>query len=132
VVDNKELGQTPAQVTVDRDALLRLRLDGFFDDFVEANISTAEVALWRAQPDVRLVRPPLPGSVIRSANFLPDGQVSLGIEIPPGAEHQVWGYAAPAARIARLGQAQAPGGALPSVVAEAPDGVRTANIFQLD
>jgi hypothetical protein len=132
VVDNRELGQTPARVNVERSALLRLHMDGFVDDFVRADAPTADVQLWRAQPDVQVIRPPTPGAIIRSANFLPDGHVLLDIEIPPGAELQAWAYNATLAQMARLGQADAPGGVVPGVVALAPDGTRTASILRLD
>jgi hypothetical protein len=90
-----------------------------------------DVQLWRARPDVRVVRPPLPGAVIRSANFLPDGRVSLDIEVPPSGERQAWAYDPVGARLHRLGSAATPG-TLPSVLAIAPDGTHTAAILHLD
>jgi hypothetical protein len=132
VVDNRELGRTPLLVNIGRDRLLRLQLDGFLDAFVRANATTVDVALWQAQPEVRVVRPPVPGAGIRSAGFLPDGRVSLAVEVPPSGERQAWAYDAAAARMDRLGQAEAPGAALPSVVATASDGLRTASILHLD
>src|SRR5436309_9457288 len=59
--EGRELGHTPAQIFVAPGAILKLRLDGFLDDFVRANAATVNALLWRAQPDVRIVRPPLPG-----------------------------------------------------------------------
>jgi hypothetical protein len=132
LLDNHQLGNTPAKVNVSRDGLLTLRLAGFLDAFMRANATNVEVALWQAQPDVRVVRPPVPGAAIRSAMFLPDGSVSLAIEVLPTGERQAWAYDATAARMNRLGQAGAPGGVLPSAVATAPDGSQTASIFRLD
>jgi hypothetical protein len=47
-----------------------------------------------------------------SADFLPDGRVALGIQVPPTGERQPWAYDPKAARTDRLGRADAPG-ALP-------------------
>jgi hypothetical protein len=132
VLDDRELGRTPLVVNIRRDRLVRLQLDGFLDGFVRASATTVDVPLWQAQPDVRIVRPPVPGAGIRSAGFLPDGRVSLDIEVPPSGERQAWAYDTTAARMDRLGQAEATGAAFPSAVATAPDGLHTASILHLD
>ena len=128
---DRELGHTPAQLFVAPEAVLTLRVDGFLDDFVRANAAMVDALLWRARPDVRVVRSPLPGAVIRSVNFLPDGRVSLDVEVPPSGERQAWAYDPVGARLQRLGSAATPG-TLPSEVAIAPDGTRTAAILRLD
>src|SRR5215467_2181198 len=63
-VDNQELGHTPATVDVARGSMLVLRKAGFLDTFVSATTPTVDVELWRAQPDVQHVRPPIPGTSI--------------------------------------------------------------------
>ena len=128
---NRELGHTPASVSAAPGDLLTLRRDGFLDAFVRASSLSLEVPLWHAQPDVRLVRPPVPGASIRSADFLPDGRVALAIEVPPTGERQAWAYDPTDARLDRLGHADAPG-ALPIAVAIAPDGTHTAAILRLN
>jgi hypothetical protein len=131
-LDNRLLGRTPATVVVPTtDALLTLRFDGFADAFVRASGSTLDASLWRAQPVVRWLRPPVPGAAIRSAEFLPDGRVALAIDVPPGGERQPWAYDPIGAHLERLGHAPTPG-TLPSTVAVAPDGTRTASILHLD
>jgi len=111
--------------------LLVLRRQGFLDAFVRVSGPNLDVPLWRSQPKVRLVRPPVPGAAIRSADFLPDGRVALAIEVPPTGEKQPWAYDPTSARLERLGNAAAPG-ALPSAVAIAPDGIHTAALLHLD
>ena len=132
LVDNRELGHTPATVNVARESLLVLRKDGFLDTFVSGSAPSVDVNLWRAQPDVQLVRPPIPGTSIASADFLPDGRVALSVEVPPSGERQAWAYDPVAARAARLGSVATAGAALPSAVAIAPDAVHIANIVHLD
>jgi hypothetical protein len=131
-VDNRELGRTPATVNVPRDSVLVLRSIGFLDSFVSAGTQNVNAELWRAQPDMRHVRPPTPGTSIASADFLPDGRVALSVELPPGGERQAWAYNPVAARAVRLGRVATPGAPLPSRVAIAPDAVHTANIVYLD
>src|SRR5262245_27663031 len=83
-VDDREVGHTPATGNVARDAVLVLRQVGFLDTFISARTPSAKkVELWRAQPDIQRVRPPMPGTSIASADFLPDGRVALSIELPP-------------------------------------------------
>jgi hypothetical protein len=127
----RQLGQTPATITVTADQLLILRRDGFLDAVVRASGSHLDVALWRAQPTVRPVRPPMPGAAIRSAGFLPDGRIALAVEVPPTGERQPWAYDPASARLERLGHGVAPG-TLPGVVAIALDGRHTAAILRLD
>ncbi len=131
LLNNRELGRTPATVSVTREDLLVLRRDGFLDAFVRATGTTLEVLLWRAQPEVRLLRPPVPGAAIKSAAFLPDGRIALAVEVPPMGERQAWAYDPTAARLDRLGHAEVPG-TVPSIVAIAPDAVHTAAIVHLD
>jgi PEGA domain len=128
---SRELGATPAIVTVSRTDMLVLRRDGFLDAFLRASGPNIDVALWRAQPESRLVRPPVPGDAIRSADFLPDGRVALAVEVPPTGERQPCAYDPVGARLDRLGSAATPG-TLPSAVAIAPDGTHTAAILHLD
>ena len=78
LIGGRELGRTPATVSTFPGLILTLRRAGFLDAFVAVGAPTADVTLWRAEPEVRLVRPPLPGAVIMSADFLPDGRVALG------------------------------------------------------
>ena len=131
LLGNHELGATPLAVSVSPGDLVVLRRQGFLDAFVRVSGPKIEVPLWRSEPDVRLVRPPVPGAAIRSADFLPDGRVALAIEVPPTGERQPWAYDPTSARLDRLGNAAAPQ-ALPSAVAIAPDGVHTAAILHLD
>lgn len=127
----RELGRTPAAVSIATGEALVLRRDGFLDAVAVASGPRVEVALWRAQPDTQLVRPPVPGARVSSADFLPDGRVALAVEVPPNGERQPWAYDPVRARLERLGQAPAPG-ALPSAVAIAPDGQHMAAILRLD
>jgi hypothetical protein len=131
LIGGRELGRTPATVSMSPGVILTLRRDGFLDAFVAAGSGNTDVTLWRAEPEVRLVRAPLPGAAITSADFLPDGRVALAIQVPPTGERQPWAYDPKAARTDRLGHAVAPG-ALPNAVAVAPDGVRSAAILHLD
>ncbi|HEY1333206.1 MAG TPA: hypothetical protein VGF31_03045, partial [Myxococcaceae bacterium] len=112
--------------------MLVLRQDGFLDTFVSVRAPSVDVVLWRAQPDVRHVRPPMPGTSIALADFLPDGRVALSVEVPPVGERQAWAYDPVAARAVRLGRVATPGAALPSWVSIAPNAVHTAAIVHLD
>src|SRR5437867_10253477 len=76
----RELGRTPTTVSTLPGLILTLRRAGFLDAFVAVGAPSADVTLWRAEPEMRLVRPPLPGASIASADFLPDGRVALGIQ----------------------------------------------------
>jgi hypothetical protein len=132
LLGSRELGTTPAAVNVRPGQIVVLRHGGFLDTFVRVRSSSSlDIPLWHAQPDIRLVRPPMPGTAVRSAEFLPDGRVALGIEIPTTRERQAWAYDPANARLDRLGSAAAPG-ALPGAVAIAPDGIHTAAIVHLD
>ncbi len=73
LIGGRELGRTPATVSTFPGLILTLRRAGFLDAFVDVGAPSADVTLWRAEPEVRLVRPPLPGASIASADFLPDG-----------------------------------------------------------
>ena len=128
---NRELAWTPAVVSVSRGDLLVLRKDDFLDAFLRVNGPSIHVVLWRARPESRLIRPPAPGDVIRSADFLPDGRVALSVEAPLTGELHSWAYDPVGARLDRLGSAAVPG-TLPSTVAVASDGTHTASILQLD
>jgi hypothetical protein len=112
--------------------MLVLRQDGFLDTFVSVRAPSVDVVLWRAQPDVRHVRPPMPGTSIASADFLPDGRVALSVEVPPAGERQAWAYDPGAAQAVRLGRVATPGAALPSWVGIAPDAVHTSAIVHID
>jgi len=131
LLNHRELGHTPATVSVAREDLLVLHRDGFLDAFVPASGPSLDIPLWRAQPDVRRLRPPVPGVSITSADFLPDGRVALAVELPPNGERQAWAYDPTAARTDRLGGIDAPGAA-PSGVAIAPNATHTAAIVHLD
>ena len=130
-IDGRQIGQTPATISVAADQLLILRRDGFLDAVARATGSRLDVPLWRARPAVRPVRPPVPGAAIRSAGFLPDGRVALAVEVPATGERQPWAYDPANARLERLGHGVAPG-TLAGVVAIAPDGRHTAAILRLD
>src|SRR5712691_8189969 len=106
---NRELGHTPAIVTAAQQDLMVRRRDGFLDAFVRARGPSVEVPLWHVQPDMRVLRPPFPGAAIKSAAFLPDGRVSLAVEVPPNSERQAWAYDPAAARMDRLGRTDVPG-----------------------
>ncbi len=127
----RQLGRTPATVSIAAGEPLVLRREGFLDAVAIASGPRVEVTLWRAQPDTQLVRPPVPGARVSSADFLPDGRVALAVEVPPNGERQPWAYDPVGARLERLGQAPTPG-TLPSAVAIAPDGRHTATILRLD
>ena len=99
--------------------------------FVTAGAPSVDATLWRAEPDLRMVRPPLPGAAIVSADFLPDGRVALAVHVPRTGERQPWAYDPRAACTDRLGHADAPG-AMPNAVAVSPDGAHTAAILHLD
>ena len=131
LLGNRELGSTPAAVGVSTGQILTVRREGFLDAITRVSGPTLELPLWRSEPEVQLVRPPVPGAVIRSADFLPDGRVALAIEVPPTGQREPWAYDPDTAHLLRLGNAPAPG-ALPSAVAIAPDGIHTAAIMHLD
>jgi hypothetical protein len=131
LLGNRELGRTPAVVSASPGDLLVLRRDGFLDAFARAAGPSVGVRLWRANPDVQLLRPPVPGASIAAADFLPDGRVALTVEVPPTGERQPWAYDPAGARLGRLGHAESPG-TLPSAVAIAPDGLHTATVLRLD
>ena len=131
VLDHRALGQTQATVSVASQDLLVLHRDGFLDAFVPVSGPSLEVPLWRAQPEVRRLRPPIPGVAITSADFLPGRTRALTVGQPPSGERQVFVYDPTAARMSRLGGVEAPGRA-PSGVAVAPDATRTATIVHLD
>ncbi|MBV9599507.1 MAG: hypothetical protein JOZ87_21965 [Chloroflexi bacterium] len=80
LLNHGELGQTPASISASPDDLLLLQRDGFLDAFVPARGPSLDIPLWHKQPDVRQVRPPVPGASITSADFLPDGRVALSVE----------------------------------------------------
>src|SRR5207245_10057796 len=121
---NSSVLSAPAQeVDIHRQCLKAL-IYGYLVAFTRASGPTLEVQLWRSEPEVHLVRPPMPGAAIRSADFLPDGRVALAIEVPPTGEKQPWAYDPASARLNRLGNAAAPQ-ALPSAVAIATDGLHT-------
>jgi PEGA domain len=81
LLGNRELGATPLTVGVSPGELVVLRREGFLDAFVRVSVPNLEVPLWRSQPEVRLLRPPVPGAAIRSPSpdLLPDGRVALAI-----------------------------------------------------
>jgi hypothetical protein len=112
--------------------IMELQREGFLDAYVLVTGANLDLALWRAQPDVQQLRPPLPGASIATADFLPDGRIGLDIELPPNGEHQAWAYDPVAARAIRLGAPREPGVPSPNAVAIAPDGARTAAITHLD
>src|SRR5438874_1258872 len=70
LLGGRELGRTPATVSTFPGSILTLRRAGFLEAFVAVGAPSADVTLWRAEPEVRLVRPPLPGASITSADFL--------------------------------------------------------------
>jgi hypothetical protein len=126
-----DYGRTPAAISAPTGKILTLQRDGFLDAFAISSGGPLSIQLWNARPEVRTIRPPAPGELITSANFLPGGRVALAVQVPPTGEHQAWAYDPIAAAVERLGDAVAPG-ALPVSVAIAPDGVAAAAIVHLD
>jgi hypothetical protein len=59
----RELGRTPATVSTFPGLILTLRRAGFLDAFVAVGAPSADVTLWRAEPEVRVVRPVPSGRV---------------------------------------------------------------------
>jgi hypothetical protein len=66
LIGGRELGRTPTTVSTFPGRILTLRHGGFLDAFVAVGAPSAEVTLWRAEPEERLMRPPLPGASITS------------------------------------------------------------------
>jgi hypothetical protein len=73
LLNHRELGQTPATISASPDDMLLLHRDGFLDAFVPAHGPSLDIPLWHKQPDMRQLRPPVPGASVTSADFLPDG-----------------------------------------------------------
>jgi len=124
----RELGRTPATVSVLRGAILTLRRAGFLDTFARWR-HPVSTSLCGAQTEVHVIRPPVPGAAISAADFLPDGRVALAVQVPPTGERQPWAYDPDGVRTNRLGGSGVPG-TLPNTVA--PAGLHTAAIVHLD
>ena len=77
-----DLGQTPATVSVAARSLLVLHRDGFLDAFVPASGPSLDVPLWRAQPDVRRLRPPCLASPSRRRISCRTGACADGRGVP--------------------------------------------------
>ena len=96
VVDGKVRGRTPLTLRLPGgERRLILRRAGYADlptvARVGADRPVAVVGiLWHAEPTLRQIRPPLPGSAIAGARFLADGRVALTVSLPPGQERQLW------------------------------------------
>ena len=119
-----------AIVSVASQDLLVLHRDGFLDAFVPASGPSLDVPLWRAQPEVRRLRPPIPGVTINSADFLPDGRVALASGSLRAASARYGSMIRPP-RVPSARRCRAPGAAA-SGVAVAPDTTHTATIVHLD
>jgi hypothetical protein len=63
LIGGRELGRTPATVSTFPGLILTLRRAGFLDAFVAVGAPSADVTLWRAEPEVRVVRPVPSGRV---------------------------------------------------------------------
>lgn len=76
--------------------------------------------LWLQTPQVRRLRPPVPGAAIAAAQFLADGRLALTLALPPGDERQLW-LLDQAGGARRIGPPEAQ-----AALAVAPDGRRVA------
>ncbi len=126
LVAGRERGHTPATLALppgEHRVTLRLagRADTAYSVRLVANEATSLAGLlWLRTPETLLVRSPLPGATIASAQFLDDGRVALAVALPSGDERQLW-------LLERDGSARRIGPPLAYVaIAAAPDGSRVA------
>jgi hypothetical protein len=56
---------------------------------LESAGASVQFDLWRAQPTIAYLKPPLPGATLGDARFLADGRVGLQVVLPDG-EDQAW------------------------------------------
>ena len=126
LVAGRERGHTPATLALppgEYRVTLRLagRADTAYNVRLIANEATSlDGLLWLRTPETLLVRSPLPGATIVSAQFLDDGRVALAVALPSDDERQLW-------LLERDGTARRSGPPLASVaIAAAPDGSRVA------
>lgn len=95
-VEGRSRGHTPATILVEEgEHELTLGLP----DYAVATRKVAATAgrtiytfvpLWLHTPVVSELRPPLPGSSIKDARFLPDGRVALAVALPNNGGTQAW------------------------------------------
>lgn len=126
LVDGKARGHTPATLALRPGARhVALRLARYAEvtytvRLVAGQATTLAAPLWLRTPEVRQVRPPLPGATITDAQFLADGRIALTVALPPGDERQLW-------LLGTDGDAQRIGPpAAQTALATAPDGERVA------
>lgn len=130
LVAGRERGHTPATLALppgEYSVTLRLagRADTAYNVQLVANAATSLAGLlWLRTPEKLLVRSPLPGATIASAQFLDDGRVALAVALPSGDERQLW-------LLERDGTARRIGPPLAYVaIAAAPDSSRVAYLIR--
>lgn len=126
LIGGRERGRTPATLALPPgEGRVTLRLDGHADVTYTVRLATGQTTrlagvLWRRTPDVRRVRPPLPGATIAGAHFLADGRLALSVALPQGDERQLW-IVDRGGGARRIGPPQAR-----LAIAPSPDGARVA------
>ena len=95
-IDGKDAGHMPALVHVRAGKhVVRVTAAGYFPTSVPVDVHApptldVHLELWPAQPRLRQLRPPLPGSSIAGISFLGDGRLDVAVAVPPGDERQLW------------------------------------------
>jgi dipeptidyl aminopeptidase/acylaminoacyl peptidase len=65
-------------------------LDGQYVVDVGAGGAALDAVLWRQQPTVSRLRPPLPGASLADVRVLQDGELALAVALPPGRQIEGW------------------------------------------
>jgi hypothetical protein len=65
-------------------------LDGHYTLDVGPEGAALHASLWRRQPDLMRLRPPLPGAALTEVQLLENDDLGLSIAFPPGREAQAW------------------------------------------
>lgn len=95
-VDGRSRGHTPATILVEEgEHELTLGLPDYAVatrkiSATRRRIGYTSVQLWLHTPTVSELRPPLPGSVIEDARFLPDSRIALAVVLPNNGGAQAW------------------------------------------
>lgn len=94
-LDGRERGRTPLDSFVDpgvHTVLLKApeMQDSQYAVRVGAEGAALDVVLWRRQPNLRRLRPTLPGAVLSDVRLLSTGELALSITLPVSRQIQAW------------------------------------------